>query len=621
MKRILSFTFLLLMVFALGTGCNKSEIKHSENVNNQSDEEFVNTKTEKQSDNTKSNIISEGVSKQQVEDFVSIKTNNQFGNTNANIINKGLACIKDEWIYYSTAEGLFRMKNDGSEQEKINLCEDIENHNIYITNLNVFDEYIFFRNFVKGFDSEYIVKSDGSNLRKIDSTGDLYVASGSFYTWDDPIMTKYSNNWDLIAEYYLNGVCSGYTINVCEDWIYYCGEDNDGDDAIQRVSVDGESKEILQEVRTDYMVVDGDYIYYQGYHDHYVYRMKTDGTEHELIFEKPILWNFNVASGWLYYTDREEVILCRVRVDGTDSQKLTSDWAKDINVVGDWIFYLKNSKAEEATYGIDIYCRVKTDGSCYEQLGQISDPDAYTRYYSEDEPQFVISDTTYENYDFDFNDFTGIYTPAFDYTNEEITNITMASDGTVTGSVTAYGSVTQWAGKRPYMMEENSDGSITFRVQDTPEFSEFYILYPAGVKDRNDMFDSNKIRIEYIISGGGIIGYTYYKNDEATEKSDDTLKNDSTAKPIVNHNGVDWVSQDVFTSKIGASFVSGTGIPYKVIAEERNDNAGRIRTILETDNGSRFMVPNSTSFQLDVQTGICYFDIYVYESSPDYVAY
>ena len=37
------------------------------------------------------------------------------------------------------------------------------------------------------------------------------------------------------------------------------------------------------------------------------------------------------------------------------------------------------------------------------------------------------------------------------------------------------------------------------------------ILYPAGVKDRNDMFDSSTIRIEYVVSDGGIIGYTYCK--------------------------------------------------------------------------------------------------------------
>ena len=459
LKRIICTICLFVVIFVAGVGCsNKGDaaqgIEESEffdDTNNQS-----------------------------VEEFLKIKTGNQSGNTNANTINNGLACEKDNWVYFCTADGLFRMKNDGTEQENLLKRNDIGKY--HIVNINVIDEYIFYLNFVDGVSKEYVLKTDGSKHKVIDYEGKLYITEGDICTWDRPIISSYSSNVDGNTELRINGVSSDYAVNVYKEWIYYCGDDDDGNDAIQRVKIDGTSREILKSGRTDYLVVDGEYIYYQGYRDYYVYRMKLDGSEHEMVLEKPILWSFNAVNGWIYFTDREEKALYKIRNDGTELQKLTSDWAKDINVVGDWIFYLKHSDdSQETANPLDTYCRVKTDGTCYERLGEISSADALTlrptEYISQGDSGEVHSEKGHGDTKFDFSEFVGEYVPcSYVDVNEQVSNIVLNADGTVTGSRTAYGITTEWTGSIPIGVEENEDGSFTFRIEDDEDSSEFYII-------------------------------------------------------------------------------------------------------------------------------------------------
>lgn len=65
-----------------------------------------------------------------------------------------------------------------------------------------------------------------------------------------------------------------------------------------------------------------------------------------------------VGSGdWLYFTDRDlQNSLYRMKKDGTKTEKLRDGYISNLNVVGDWIYFLDSSKL----------CKIKTDGSSYQ---------------------------------------------------------------------------------------------------------------------------------------------------------------------------------------------------------------------------------------------------------------
>ena len=113
----------------------------------------------------------------------------------------------------------------------------------------------------------------------------------------------------------------------------------------------------------------------------------------------------------------------------------------------------------------------------------------------------------------DFSEFAGTYTPcSYINSGESVLDILLNEDGIITGGMTTnYGYNRTWAGTKPTSVVKNDDGTIICEITETEEYHEFYIIYPIGISDRNNMFDKNKVRIEYIIADGGILGYTYYK--------------------------------------------------------------------------------------------------------------
>ena len=64
------------------------------------------------------------------------------------------------------------------------------------------------------------------------------------------------------------------------------------------------------------------------------------------------------SDGWIYYRD-ENSFLYRMKNDGSEETRLTSDDASYINVVGDWVYYI--ARNDRYTYG-SIVC-VQTDGT------------------------------------------------------------------------------------------------------------------------------------------------------------------------------------------------------------------------------------------------------------------
>ena len=118
----------------------------------------------------------------------------------------------------------------------------------------------------------------------------------------------------------------------------------------------------------------------------------------------------------------------------------------------------------------------------------------------------------------------------------------------------------------------------------------------------NQSYLKDVVYIRCFVFDGGVLDVTYYS--------------DVIANVVTDYAGDDWVSQDAYTEEIGGKLISGTGIEYKVVATENNFDAGggRTRTILETKDGKRWMIPNLPNFYYDKRTEIVYFNIYEYVS-------
>ena len=210
----------------------------------------------------------------------------------------------------------------------------------------------------------------------------------------------------------------------------------------------------------------------------------------------------------------------------------------------------------------------------------------------------------------DFSRFAGSYKASrIDNENygggEDLENLVLNADGTTSGGESFYPRT------KPLSVEKQEDGSYFCKVTDRTSFT----IYPEGVIEKSQRFkESNgyfndlkgKVCINYIHADGGVMDVFYY------------LENDSGAPTITEYEGVDWVSMDDFSMEIGSSFTSGTGVVYTVESIEVNNDAGRERAVLKSEDGEKRMVTNLPAFKVDDSTSIMYYDIYDYVSSPNY---
>jgi hypothetical protein len=76
--------------------------------------------------------------------------------------------------------------------------------------------------------------------------------------------------------------------------------------------------------------------------------------------------NFNVLDGWIYITDDEDFDkIFRMRADGSDCTKISTiyDSAADLNVVGDWVYYLNYTDDNRRHSDRSRIFKMRTDGS------------------------------------------------------------------------------------------------------------------------------------------------------------------------------------------------------------------------------------------------------------------
>lgn len=237
---------------------------------------------------------------------------------------------------------IYKMSLDGKELRVINDnnfsddCRTIyvvdnriyyigENYNIYSMDLEggdrtlvsnkatgyigISDKYIFYNDFPENPQSEtdyitYIMNLDGTNSRPV--------------------------NGERL-----------YNLNVIKNDIYYVNGENS---EIHKIGIDDKNDTVICKSPAYNMNVSGDYIYYINYKNENadsddepvcIHRIKTDGTEHQIVCEMKNYTSFiDIVGDWIYYTDHDDYgyYINLIKIDGKETVQLYEYKYNDIPV-------------------------------------------------------------------------------------------------------------------------------------------------------------------------------------------------------------------------------------------------------------------------------------------------
>ncbi len=127
------------------------------------------------------------------------------------------------------------------------------------------------------------------------------------------------------------------------------------------------------------IVQQGDWIYFANNNDESkLYKMKSDGSGITKLSDDRYVSHINVVGGWVYYTNGGDgIMIYKIRTDGSERLQLNDVFSYDVQVVDDWIYYIRcDAKGEEIlNFPTGKICRMRTDGSA---ITQLNDEEVFT---------------------------------------------------------------------------------------------------------------------------------------------------------------------------------------------------------------------------------------------------
>lgn len=261
-----------------------------------------------------------------------IPKNNETGNTAGNLMNGGRVAAKKDMTYLS----LYYHSNLYSHVSEGAFLPFIEIEKYYsMSSLNIKDDWIYYSlrhmNITdKSLDGLYKMKTDGTNKVKLLTTNTYRMTlynNQLFYTESDQLYSTDldGNNKKVIA---LN--CSYFTID--NGIIYYIAKDQ----SIHSIQLDGTNNKIIlsgNEFASTYLLADGQWIYFTKLveNNKYLYRAKMNGTELTKLSDESI-GTFNIADGFIYCASNRDAKIYKMKLDGTEFQKIVSMSEDDMGV-------------------------------------------------------------------------------------------------------------------------------------------------------------------------------------------------------------------------------------------------------------------------------------------------
>lgn len=287
--------------------------------------------------------------------FIFFIIGNKKSRENGNISNMGLVCGDGNATYYNKYEkGIFISQN-GIEKQ-------------------LTDETAYSLNLVKG-KLYYITVQDFNDvvIKSIDTNGENEKTLATIYTTISKIFVDgnyiyyATNETDKgIARVNLNGeneeivlTESVQDFQVSDGNIYYV---NNSNQIVKKVVNKDESVILKEEAATRKIQVVDNWIYYYNRQENALFRVKTNGKKTELI--SVLIHNeiYNISGKYVYYFDKENLKIAKMRIGKSnkcqDIAQISITKTK-INIAGDEIYYLDKSMDETQTYQI---FRIKNNG-------------------------------------------------------------------------------------------------------------------------------------------------------------------------------------------------------------------------------------------------------------------
>lgn len=283
------------------------------------------------------------------------------GNTPGNIANGGRVVERDNWIYIATSDGILRVdKNNRTVKTKVPNTDGI------IRDLNIDKEYLYFVSYGSSSAIKKI-KLDGSSPKilttDIQYNPYLTLKNGMLYyvNKDRNIirMDTEGKNTTTVSK----DKCG--VMSVGDEWIVYTNENDtvkysydsvhgevmdDTMGKIYRIKPDGSGREQLTEEGSDFINIDGDYIYYgngsdgvelmsegDSWYTGKLYKMNLDGTNKKKVLTYAS-WDLNITDEWIYAD--HELDLVRINKNTGVEQVIGKDeYDLDISVVDNEVFF------------------------------------------------------------------------------------------------------------------------------------------------------------------------------------------------------------------------------------------------------------------------------------------
>lgn len=253
-----------------------------------------------------------------------------------NIINGGVAAESQDQLFYRSSVDKKLYRAEGAGKVLVSDYPFAQAGNILFS-INAVDGWVYFLQ--EPAQGIFKVKTDGSEKTKlIDEYCEyLHVADGYIYfkNIDDKLVYKAGlggENSEVLFEDRVRCFC------VVDGYIFYT-EEYYLDSRLYRVKTDGTDKELIFSQRCDRVNVDNERLFVIKSEDNTVWSMKSNGSDARMI-EGVIARNMNVADGWIYYgnlLDGEK--LYKVKTDGSKMEKLSDMTASSILLTKDWIYF------------------------------------------------------------------------------------------------------------------------------------------------------------------------------------------------------------------------------------------------------------------------------------------
>lgn len=166
-----------------------------------------------------------------------------------------------------------------------------------------------------------------------------------------------------------------YGLNIIDNYIYCLEYDEDDrQNNLIRIKTNGKNKEILaRDIDEEQITAVDKWVYY--YKNDYLYRVKLDGTDREKVSEKEIKY-YQIDGNWIYYIYEKEssIYIAKMKLDGKDAQRIAKAGENEnyeaLCVKNGKIYYVVAKRDDSYNYQYYLY-KMNKNGKKQEKVCKI----------------------------------------------------------------------------------------------------------------------------------------------------------------------------------------------------------------------------------------------------------